>query len=86
MLLVKKGGVAMNPPPAIYLEQTTTLIADALKRVGKDERGGLVWVATTAGINLALASKVGDHVEVTAYIGKVWGEPLEAGIAGRVRW
>ena len=85
-ILRAHGGVEMRPPPAVYLDQTSSLIADAVQRLGKDERGVITWVVTTKGLNLAVVDKINDHVTVTAWIGRHWGEPIEAGIAGCVQW
>ena len=79
-------GVVMSPPPAKYLEQTTSVIRDALKALEPGERGALAWVATTEGINLAVVHRVNDRLEVAGFIGKSWGEPLAAGVVGRVHW
>src|SRR5688500_1009300 len=84
-----RGG-AMNPPPASILRDVNTLIAAALSGVADDERGHLVGIATrnaTTGavdVNVALAMKAGDRVEVVAWFGKTWGQPVAAGGVGKV--
>lgn len=80
------GGVEMQSPPAVYLEDTTQMISDAVAHLGPNDRGILTWVASTAGVNLALVNKINGHVDVAAWVGKSWNAPLEAGIVGRVHW
>ncbi len=81
-------GVQMNTPPAQYITQTTSIIQNAVAQLGADEKGALVWVASrSAGkthVNLALVHRVNDRFAVTGWVGKTWGQPIEAGIAGRI--
>lgn len=81
-----EGGVVMEPPPGQYISETTRIIEDAVAHLGPNDRGILTWVATTKGVNLALVDKINDHVDVSAFIGKNWGSPLEAGVVGRISW
>ena len=81
----KAAGVDMKAPPVEYLQKTTALISDAVAQLGT-AKGALTWVATTQGVNLALVTKANEHVTVLAWIGRHWGEPVEAGIAGKVVW
>jgi hypothetical protein len=84
-------GVEMSPPPAEFLQDTIGVIGRALEsaKLGDDDRGKLVWVATKTGdqirINAAVVARVSEGVIITAWIGKkgTWGEPLEAGVAGQ---
>lgn len=88
--LVAAPGVQTNAPPAEYMEQTTALISKAVAQLGADEKGALTWVASKQGdeigVNLAIVSKVNEHVTVLGWVGKEWGEPIAAGIAGRITW
>ena len=82
-------GVAMNPPPARILGEVNQLVAAAMAGLPADSRGQLVGIATKnpetgrVDVNLALAVRAGAHVEVVAWIGKTWGQPIAAGVLGR---
>lgn len=78
--------VAMVPPPAYLLADTSRFVTEAVAALPNGEKGRLTWIATTKGVNLALVDKVNDHVNVTAWIGKSWGQPIAAGVAGEVHW
>lgn len=76
-------GVAMNPPPASVLGDVAKMVRDAMANIPDNERGELVGIATrdadgTVNVNLALATKVGSHVDIVAFIGKSWGRPIAA--------
>lgn len=83
-------GVALNPPPATILSQATQMVRAAMAQVPDDERGSLVAIATRQGdainVNLAFAVKVNNHTDVVTWIGKSWGEPVSAGVLGRVHF
>lgn len=86
-------GVAMNPPPASVLADTTRFVKDAMAQVQDGEHGTLVAIATKTGdvtnVNLAFAVKAGDRVEVVTWIGKTWGTPVGASplsVGGAARW
>jgi hypothetical protein len=83
--LKMEEGVVTNAPPAGLIAPTHRLISDAVAELGT-QKGIATWILTTTGVNLALVDKVGDHVAVTLWIGKTWGEPLSAGLAGEVTW
>jgi hypothetical protein len=80
------AGVLTVPPPASIMETATRLVTEAAAQLGPDARGGFFPVLTTKGANAAIVQKAGDHVKVVAWIGKVWGQPLEAGGAGVIEW
>lgn len=75
-------GVEFNPPPAEHLVKTEGMIRDAVSQLGKDEKFMLTWIVTDKGVNTAAVRKLGDHVEVMAWIGKSWGDPISVGVAG----
>lgn len=79
-------GVATVPPPASLIDAMTKHVTDAVKTLPTGTRGALVGVATTAGVNLAVVSKVGTRTEVVGWVGKSWGEPISGGAAVRVSW
>jgi len=76
------SGVAFNQPPAEFLSETNSMIRDAVANIGKGDKFLFVGVVTDKGTNAAAVQKLGDHIEIVEYIGKTWGKPLEAGIAG----
>jgi hypothetical protein len=82
--------VTQNAPPAEYLEQTTAMISKAVSQLGVDEKGALTWIASKKGdqisVNLAVVAKVNEHVTVLGWLGKEHGEPIAAGIAGKIVW
>jgi hypothetical protein len=79
-------GVAMNVPPASLLDAMTKEVKDAVATLPDGARGALVGVATTKGVNLAVVSKLNGHVDVTAWIGKSWSEPIAGGSAVQIHW
>lgn len=78
--------VLFNQPPAEFIEKTNSMIRDAVAQIGKGDKFLFVGVVNVvkgkSNTNFAAVQKVGDHVEIVEYIGKTWGEPLSAGIAG----
>lgn len=85
------NGVAMSVPPEYVLPSVTDAVNKAMAAIPPDRKGALVTVFTPKGANLALAERVGDHVNVTAWIGKAWGpkpgEPSwEYGAAATITW
>lgn len=82
-----ESGVVMNPPPHQFIDavnQSITEFVNATLRPG--DRGGIVAVGTTKGVNLAVVQRVGSGGEIVAYVGKTWGEPIEGGLLWRQRW
>jgi hypothetical protein len=78
--------VLMNPPP-IDLEAAVRARVNAIAGdLGPSNRGAIISVATTAGVNLAIVARAGDHFFVKGYIAKEWGAPLDAGGAVEVKW
>lgn len=85
--LLGTPGVEMMMPPTSILPSVTRMVTDAVSNLGTNENGLFtVWINTTAGVNLAHVQRVGGHAEVVSYVGKSWGEPIEAGIAARIHW
>lgn len=84
-------GVAMNAPPAETLSQVSQMVRDAMATLPEGDRGALVGIATRdasgkVNVNLALATRVGNHVDIAAFMGKTWGEPLAAGVMTRIHF
>lgn len=86
--ITSTGGVSMTAPPASMLSDINRLVTAALADVPDGQHGQLVGIATRTGdridVNLALAVKAGGRVTVAAWMGKSWGEPVAAGVVGRV--
>lgn len=82
-ILVDKG-VAMNTPPASLLSAITKEVQAAAATLPPGSKGALVGVATMTGVNLALVSKVNEHITVTAFIGKTWSQPIKGGAAVQI--
>ncbi len=85
------NGVAMVVPPAELIPSITEAVNKAMAAIPAGCSGALVAIVTPKGTNLALAQKVGDHVRVTAWMGKTWGptpgEPSwDYGAAATVTW
>lgn len=85
------SGVAMVTPPEIVLPSVMAAVNKAMAAVPADRSGALVTIFTPKGANLAVAQRVGDHVKVTAWVGKTWsakpGEPAwDYGAAATVTW
>lgn len=80
------GGVVITPAARIA-DSVKIAVADALRAIPDDAQGALFAVATRhagkTGVNLVLAKR-GESLAGAVWIGKTWGEPVEAGIA--VRW
>ncbi len=81
----------MQTPPADMLPVITSRLAKAMHSLPEDRHGALFWIATTEGINLAVVQRVPGLLRrtdftITGYIGKAWGEPLEAGVIGSATW
>jgi hypothetical protein len=79
-------GVQMQPPPASLLESTTKFVMDAANTLQPHENGALVFVATTEGVNAAVVHRFDESFAVVGWVGKEWGKPLAAGVAGSLRW
>ena len=84
-------GVAMNPPPAEYIGDVTRMVNAAMATMPEDGRGQLVGIANInpvsgkLDVNAALAVRAGSRVDIVAWFGKSWGEPVHAGVMGRLK-
>jgi hypothetical protein len=75
----------MVAPPTQYIQQTQNLISQAIANTAPGKSGIFtLWIDSEAGINAAVAKKIGDDVKVVAYFGKSWGKPYAAGVALQV--
>ena len=88
--LEQAPGVIMNSPPAEYMERTNNMILSAVSQLGATDRGALTWIATRSGgkthVNLAIVQRVNDRFQVVGWVGKTFGEPIAAGVAGKLVW
>lgn len=86
------GGVAMNPPSPALLGSVTDMIANAMKHIPEGERGKLVAVVHRDPVtgkvstNAAFAVKAHEHVNVVAWFGKTWGQPISAGVMTEIHF
>ena len=82
----------MNVPPEYLLPSITEAVNKAVASIPSDKSGALVTIFTPKGANLCVAEKMGDHVKVTAWIGRTWGpkepdaEPWSYGAAATITW
>lgn len=84
--LADRDGVQMNLPPDSLLPTIQSYIEQAAAILQPGERGRLVWIADTHGVNVAVVNRLNSHIEVTAWVGKKWSLPFAAGVVGQVRW
>ena len=80
-------GIIMRPPPPDTYGPITDAVEAYAASLKPHESGGVVGIATTAGINGAIVHKFGEHATVVGWIGSKWGKPdLEAGLAWKSTW
>lgn len=84
--LVDREGVEMTLPPPTLLPTIRDYIDNAAAVLKPGERGRLVWIADTHGVNVAVVNKVNEHIEIAAFVGKRWGQPYAAGLVGQIHW
>lgn len=85
------NGVQQLAPPASILDAVNKQVHDAFAALPPDASGALVAIATRdadgkSTANLALVTRVGEHANVTAWIGKSWGAPVAGGAAVQIHW
>jgi hypothetical protein len=75
------AGVATVPPQSVHQSIKDQCDA-ALKGVKEGKTMAILNVKTGAGVNLAIAHKLGEHFEIVSYIGKSgWQKPMEDGVS-----
>lgn len=76
------GGVAVVTQPNISISASIReAVARELGALPDDAKGAIVGVATTKGMNLAVAYKLDSGWNVGAFIGKSgWDQPIEGGV------
>lgn len=80
------GRVQMTPPPLDLADAVRTKAVQIAGELGPQNRGAVVAVATTKGVNLAVMARMSGHWFVQGYIAKEWGQPLEAGGGVQLKW
>lgn len=77
----------MRPPSPQFLHDIRESVEAYADQTLKDgDRGGVIGIATTTGINLALVQRIGGKSMVVGFVGKNWGEPITGGVEWRLRW
>lgn len=79
-------GVLYNAPPEPLRDSIHEKALAAVGSLSAADRGAIVAIPTSRGVNAAIVTRLGDSWTVSGYIGKAWGEPLEAGGAIKLRW
>ena len=81
-------GVELAPPPAIVYGQIAASVEAYAQTLHPEARGGLIGIATTRGMNLAVVQRIGGTGQIVGWIGKGsgWGAPIEGGLAWRATW
>lgn len=79
-------GVAFTEPPEHLIPDIMGSINRAVAQLPPDANGALVAVADRSGVNAAVVAKIDESWRVTAWIGKSWGGPVEAGALVMKTW
>jgi hypothetical protein len=79
--LQRPKGVQFNAPPEHLLPSIMGSIERAMSELPPDVDGALVGQATKAGWNAAIVMKAPLGINVEAWIGSKWGEPIDYGVA-----
>ena len=83
-------GVAWSlDPPSGLSASIDKAVREAVATLPKGAHGALIGVATERGANLVVAQRLGDHVQVAAWVGKSgWdsGPGFEVGTAIKAVW
>lgn len=79
-------GVELNAPPPKYFADISASVDKFAQTLKAGEEGGMVGIATTKGVNIAVVQRINSHSTVVAYIGKTWGEPIEGGLMWKLTW
>jgi hypothetical protein len=84
----RPAGVELAPPPAIVYSQIAESVEAFAQTLRPNEQGGLIGIATTKGVNVAIVQRIGGHSTIVGWVGKRsgWGAPLEGGLAWKLRW
>lgn len=75
-------GVALNIPDFDFQRSISQEVNKYLD--GTSHKGALLTVATTEGVNVIAVTRIKEKFEVSAWIGKKWGAPLDGGVRGIV--
>jgi len=85
---VRPSGVMLAPPPPILYGQISAAVEAYGDTLRSGERGGIVGIATTRGVQGAIILKTGERSTIVGWLGKPsgWGAPIEGGLAWKLRW
>ena len=85
-------GVQFVTPPASILTQAMQTVNEGMAALAPGDNGAIVTVVTIdeatgkLSANAAIVARVGDHLAVTGWIGKTWGDQVVGGGAVKIRW
>ena len=79
-------GVQFKTPPSQFMQTIQAELDRSLAALPAGAQGALVGIATAAGVNAAIVTRVGPGWDVAAWIGKSWGEPVVGGALVRKTW
>lgn len=85
-----KGVIWSLQPPLGLSASIDKAVREAVAELPKGANGALIGVATERGANLVVAQRLGDHIQVAAWVGKSgWdssGPAFEAGASIKAVW
>lgn len=84
--MADKKGVQFTTPPASILADALQMVNQGIAKLEPHERGAIVTIVTPSGVNGAIVTRAGDHLELVGWIGKSWGEAVTGGGAVKIRW
>ncbi len=85
--MTSTSGVQFNAPPAGPIaEAAMRITSDALAQLPPNANGGILAIATTKGVNAVIVHRLNDHFKVAGWVGKTWGQPIEAGASLVATW
>lgn len=80
------NGVQFTSPPASILADALQMVNEGIAQLEPHDRGAIVTIVTPTGVNGAIVTRAGDHLELVGWIGKSWGESVTGGGAVKIRW
>lgn len=85
-MVAPSKGVQFQTPPASILVAALQMVNEGIAQLEPHERGAIVTIVTPNGVNGAIVSRAGEHVELVGWIGKDWGTEVTGGGAIKIRW
>lgn len=74
------------PPPADRIGPITQAVRRNAGLIPQGRRGVLVMVGNETHANIAVVTRMGDHVTIEGYIGKAWKGSLNYGVQGVIEF